>query len=180
MYVYVILKTTGMKNLRILKSLIDILYLVALLITIFLFIGVINLALYGGMLPGMSINGAKITNPSWLANVVLLIVLISGILFCYAVYLLRQTIGHFMKREFFIQKVVVNFRKVGIFTVLSSVISPAAVLLYNIVENGDLELTFGFGFDSLLVTLIVGLFFMVLAEVFKIAQNLKEENELTV
>lgn len=169
-----------MKNLGILKSLIDILYFITLLITVFLFIAVCNTAFFGGMLPGMSINGVKMGNPSWLSNVMMVFVLISCMLFSYAVYLLRQTIEYFMKREFFIPKVIVNFRKIGLFIILSPVISAAAVFLYSIFENDKMELTFGFGFDSLLVSLIVGLFFMVLSEVFKIAKNLKEENELTV
>lgn len=52
--------------------------------------------------------------------------------------------------------------------------------IYNTFHDSKVESLFETNFDTALLEISLGLFFMVLSEVFKIAKNLKEENDLTL
>ena len=112
----------------------------------------------------------------------LIIAGISSLIFLYSIYLLRNTIVYFIQKDLFNVKVIRNFNSIGICIIAYSLLINTFSLLYNTLtgHRDGFNLKIEFGFDSPLLAISLGLFFMVLSEVFKIAKNLKEENDLTL
>jgi EamA domain-containing membrane protein RarD len=90
-------------------------------------------------------------------------------------------VDHFQKRDIFNPDVIKHFNLIGKLIISSSLLSNLSLFIYNMVNQDHIELSLGFGsYDSFLISISLGLFFMVISEIFKIAASLKEENELTV
>ncbi len=129
----------------------------------------------------IKIKGQEILADTILAKIVVFVNIISGILFFYSIYLLRKLVGLFQKREIFNDEVVRLFNLIGKLVIASSVISTISLFIYNAVERNHLGLTLDFGsYDSFLISISLGLFFMVISEIFKIAKNMKEESDLMI
>jgi hypothetical protein len=169
-----------MRKLNILKACIDLAFYLSCL-TVLAFAIFIPFAILGYM-DGVPINmqGRELIIDNWQAKLVLFFVLISSLFFLYGIYLLRKTIALFIKKDLFNVEVIKNFNTIGICVVISTLLIVIPSFLY----TGFHRTKFGFkieaGFDSPLLVVSLGLFFMVLSEVFKIAKNLKEENDLTL
>ena len=87
---------------------------------------------------------------------------------------------HFSKRQIFEDAPITLLDTIGKYFVLASLLTGVPAFIYNITVKNETKISFGGAFDSFLFTASLGLFFMVLSEVFKIAKNMKEENDLTV
>lgn len=114
-------------------------------------------------------------------KVLLVIGGIAYFLYVYAVFLLKKTIDLFIKRLLFDDEVIKKLNLIGkIFVAVALMINiPAFFSSVFFNQHIDFNLTSYYS-DSMLFNVAIGLFFMILSEVFKIAKNLKEENELTV
>jgi urea transporter len=87
----------------------------------------------------------------------------------------------FQKREIFTSIVIDCFSKIGNCIIASAVISSISLIVYKAVENSYAGISTDFGgYDSFLIAVSLGLFFMVISEIFKIAKSMKEESELTI
>ena len=86
----------------------------------------------------------------------------------------------FQKRIIFSDVVIVSLDKVGKCFLLSSILTACALLVYNFTHTSNVSIEFGGGFSSFLFTASLGLFFMVLSEVFKISKTMKDESDFTV
>ena len=107
--------------------------------------------------------------------------MIGGIIFLYSIYLLRKVVGLFQKIEIFNEQVTQLFNLIGKLIIASSLISHMSVFVYKIIERPHYKLTLDIGgYDSFLISISLGLFFMVISVIFKIATRMKEENELTI
>ncbi|WP_181248532.1 DUF2975 domain-containing protein [Flavobacterium magnum] len=170
-----------MRKLNILKTLIDLSFLFSLLavagMTIF-----VPIYLSGSADEGpLKINGQEVSAAEWGGKLVIMLGAAGGLFFVYAIYLLRKTVAHFRKREIFHEDVIRYFNAIGKCIITSTLLTHIPLFFYNMLHRNHLGIQIdGGGFDSLLLSISLGLFFMVLAEAFKIAKNLKEENELTV
>ncbi len=153
---FVFLNQSIMGKLKILQTLIDITYFFLLVIV------VVVLFVAPDLLKGTDVFSLKIL---FICN------LISAMSFVYGVYALRTTLVYFKNRDFFNVKVISSFSIVGKCLVASSLIE-IPVFFYDQNKNNSIM--------ALTLLLCMGLFFMVLSEVFKIAKEAKEENELTV
>jgi len=169
-----------MRKLNILKTLVDFAF----------FFGVFAIATMTIFVPftltdpdGMEVtlNGQKIVTSGIPEKILMVVALISGLFFIYSIYLLRKVIGFFMKRDLFNDKVISHLNTIGIFLVASALLTSFSTFCFKMFQDQEvgLAITSG-GFDSFLLAVSLGLFFMVLSEVFKIAKNMKEENELTI
>jgi len=170
-----------MRKLNILKSILDLFWLfslIALVATIaflpfYLFSSDMDIAI--------KIRGQEIPNQNAFTKVVVFINVISGLVFLYSIYLLRKVVGLFQKREIFKIEIVRLFNLIGKLIVISSIMSNVSIFIYNMIERNHLGLSLDFGsYDSFLISVSIGLFFMVISEVFKIAMNIKEESELII
>lgn len=170
-----------MKKLHLLKTLVDLFWFFAILASLALIIFV-PLFLFDDEiydLP-MKINGEKLIVMDLTTKLILLGYVFAYGFFMYAIFLFRKVLNHFSKREIFNENVILLFDKIGKLLLASTIISFVVYVAYqSYVEN---KVNFGIevGTDSFLLAASLGLFFMVLSEVFAIGKNIKEENELTI
>lgn len=169
-----------MKKLNILKTLLDLFYFFSL-------IAIVGVIIFGSMIYfgdevfPIKVKGQEITVTDWAGKALIAFVMLSFFCFIYAIYLLREVIMYFVKREIFHDTVILYLNRIGICLIAAALLQNVPLFFYNMIQRNHLGIEFGIGgFDSLLLSIGLGLFFMVLSEVFKIAKNLKEENELTV
>lgn len=168
-----------MRKLNILKSLIDIFFVFSIIGGVALLITVPMLMFSGEAFP-VNIKGREVLVDNAMAKLLILAVMVSSFIFLYAIYLLRQTIGCFIKHEIFSAKVILNLKKIGICLIASSLLASVTLFFYNMLHHQHIGFSIDSGSDSLFLSLVLGLFFMVLSEVFKIANRIKEENDLTL
>lgn len=170
-----------MRKLNILKAVLDLFWFLTLIsvvgmlifIPIYLFNSDLNIPI--------KIKGQEINSTSLLSKVVIILNIISGLLFFYSIFLLRKVVALFQKREIFNEEVVRLFNLIGKLIIASSILSTFSLFVFNIFERDHLSLAIDFGsYDSFLISLIIGLFFTVISEIFKISNNMKTENELTI
>ena len=96
----------------------------------------------------------------------------------YSLHVFKNTLRYFKNVKLFDEYVISSFSKIGNSLVLSGVVFLILNTTYMIYFESRIQVNFGFNTD--LVTLGLGLFFQILSEVFKIAKEAKEENQLTI
>jgi sterol desaturase/sphingolipid hydroxylase (fatty acid hydroxylase superfamily) len=128
----------------------------------------------------IEINGQKILVTDLSTKFLLLVAVIAYFLFAYGIFLFRKVLISFQKRAIFSDEVIVLLDKVGKSFLLSSILTACILLVYNFTRTSNVSVEFGGGFSSFLFTASLGLFFMVLSEVFKISKTMKDESDLTV
>ena len=90
-------------------------------------------------------------------------------------------VGLFQKREIFNDQVIHLFNRIGQLVIASSLISNVSLFIYKFVVKDHVGLSLDLGsYDSFLISISLGLFFMVISVIFKIATKMKEENEITI
>ncbi|WP_179334166.1 DUF2975 domain-containing protein [Winogradskyella costae] len=169
-----------MKNLTILKGLADYIWILTCIpILIFLPIGYI----YGffdsdayNILFEAGESNVNYSNP--FVHFILLLFMVLTFVSIYCFYLFRKTLDFFLKAEPFHEEVIVNFYKIGRFLVIIGILGSVFLFLVRMIVKNQLKLNLGL--SPYIIILCLGLFFMVLSEVFKVAKKAKEENELTV
>lgn len=170
-----------MKKLQILKAILDFIWFFSTIASIGLLI-FLPFYLFGSDMDlPVTINGQEIVPNNLPSKLLIFATVISGLLFLFSIYLLRKVVGYFQKREIFNPHVIKNFNLIGKLIIVSSLISNSSLFIFNIINQHYIALSLGFGsYDSFLISISLGLFFMVISEIFKIAKNMKEENELTI
>lgn len=170
-----------MKKLNILKTILDFFWWSALLFLTGLILFLPFYLLEAKPDIDMEIRGQKILNHNTFTKTIVTINVISSLVFLYSIYLLRKVIVLFQKREIFNDEVVRLLNLIGKLIVASSIISSFSIYFYNMIERNHLGISLDFGsYDSFLISVSLGLFFMVISEVFKIAKTMKEENDLMI
>ena len=170
-----------MRKLQILKTLVDLFWFFSIIAIVFLIIFIPFMFFTNQVIDiPIKINGGEIIVIDLSTKFLLLVAVISYFFFVYGIFELRKVLSLFQKRIIFDAEVITLLDKTGKSFFLASIISTIAVLAYSIINKPEVSIEFGGDFSSFLFTSSLGLFFMVLSEVFKIAKNMKEENELTI
>lgn len=170
-----------MRKLQILKTCIDLIYFFG----IFTLIGMcifVPMAIIGEAGFPIKVRGQEIEIADWGSKILLICILVSAIAFFYAILLIRRTLEFFRKRDIFNLQVIANFNKIGWCIVASALVTGIPMLIYNMImrPKTGFEISAGLGMDSFMMSISLGLLFMVIAEAFKVARQLKEENELVI
>lgn len=170
-----------MKKLQFLKTLVDLFWFFSIIaiITMTLFIPYMFFSKEVIDIP-IDINGVKVLINDLSTKFLLSVAIISYFLFAYGIFLFRKVLMLFQKRIIFSDEVIILLDKVGKSFLLSSILTTCAFLVYNFNHTSNVSIEFGGGFSSFLFTASLGLFFMVLSEVFKISKTMKDESDLTV
>jgi hypothetical protein len=170
-----------MKKLNFLKAILDLFWFFSIISIVAIVAFVVMYFFKGDFDIPIVIKGQAINSHSVMSKITVLANLISGFLFLYSIYLLRKVVTLFQKREIFTTIVIDCFSKIGNCIIASAVISSVSLMVYKAVEKkyAGFSIDFG-GYDSFLIAVSLGLFFMVISEIFKIAKNMKEESELTI
>jgi len=167
-----------MKKLNFLKAIVDFVWIMALISIPFLvfFIGYLLVSKETFDIP-IKMNGIEITVLDLNAKLALFIATASYIVIIYSLFLFRKLLHLFQLKIIFDEKTIFYLNRIGGLFIISGLLSGIPAFFFKLAER---EIKIEIGSDSLLYLISLGLFFMVLSEVFKIAKTMKEENELTV
>ncbi|RRJ90669.1 DUF2975 domain-containing protein [Paenimyroides tangerinum] len=173
-----------MRTIRILDLIITILFYSML------GIGTIFFVIYTFFLFGIDLGIKTTTTFSSKNDDLLYLILFFNFIFystyTYSIFLFKQNITSFLNFNFFTDRVIINFKTMGIIYILGNIINSLIIPFFK------QHIKIDFGFDNNLLNfplngLIIGLFFLVMSKVFQIAKNqkkenieLKQENELTI
>jgi hypothetical protein len=167
-----------MKKLNFLKAIVDFVWIMALISIPFLvfFIGYLLVSKETFDIP-IKMNGIEITILDLNAKLALFIATASYIVIIYSLFLFRKLLHLFQLKIIFDETTIFYLNRIGGLFIISGLLSGIPAFFFKLAER---EIKIEIGSDSLLYLISLGLFFMVLSEVFKIAKTMKEENELTV
>jgi hypothetical protein len=169
-----------MKKLSVLRDWTKVLFVLSMIIMFFV-PGIILIAIVSpDMVPfEFTINGKKELTMG--TAIVTLIIVLGFASYLYSLYLFRKILTLFSKRKVFDAEVITNFRKMGLFTWYGVFITAVPGPLYRLFTTDGIKISFDAEWISyVLFTGSLALFFTVLSEVFQMAKNIKEENDLTV
>ena len=171
-----------MKKLHLLKSLVDLLWFFSIIVIVVMAIFFPILFFSSGPIDiPVTIGETKVTGMDLATKLMLLGLVIAYCFFVYDLFLFRKVLTLFSKRQIFEDKVIVLLNRIGKFFVIASVLAFSVDFIAKIYINNKIEVGIEGGFfDSFLFTASLGLFFMVLSEVFANAKSMKEENDLTI
>ncbi|RWX00219.1 DUF2975 domain-containing protein [Flavobacterium cerinum] len=165
-----------MKRLPILKTLIDIIFYLSVIPLIFGLPFIFLLGIMPDKIP-LTLNNEVLSITGAERILFLLLILVGYALHVYALYLFRKVLQLFSRRIIFDDRIIKNFDQMGKAILTGTFIIIAPLIFYSLIKK---PIEIKLGFSSILCTLGLGLFFMVLSEVFQMAKKIKEENDLTV
>ncbi|MCW4470310.1 DUF2975 domain-containing protein [Flavobacterium sp. MFBS3-15] len=165
-----------MKRLPLLQLLTNILFILVMVIIIF-GIPCLAIAIIAPDNIPFTING--IAAEDWGADgyIVFVSKLLTAGFWAYALYLFKTVLGHFKKQQVFHDKVIVLLDQTGKAILIGFCFDVVPEFLYDAIRFGDLNFEMN---TYTFFVLMLGLFFIVLSEVFLVAKGLKEENDLNV
>lgn len=170
-----------MKKLNYLKKSLDFFYFACFIPVLIMLADYSRILFNHNEILPINISGFEFTFIDTTVKIVISFTVISVFLFLYTISLLRKVILHFIKNEIFSDEVILLLNKIGKILISTILIKGIPLIIYKILtSNNAIETNHKHYFDFHFSGIGLGLFFMVLSEVFKIAKNLKEENELTV
>jgi hypothetical protein len=167
-----------MRKINILKTIVDLLWIFSMPVVL-LIIG-FSIAIFFIDLGALNIemNSVNFKNNDVLSKVLFFISSINYLLIIAALYFFRKVLNDFIRVKIFKETVIKSFQKTGNLLIISGFISLLISILSKIYF--EQKVTVEFGLNQHLVIICLGLFFLVLSEIFKIAKNQKQENDLTI
>jgi hypothetical protein len=124
----------------------------------------------------IKINGNILEVVDLESKIVLAFFVISSLLIIYAIYLFKQLLRLFQLKVIFDLQVVQLLNKIGFVLISSAVISGVSGFIFDILKH---RISLSFDLNPNILQFSLGLFFLILGEVFTIAKSIKEENDLT-
>ncbi len=167
-----------MRKLTILKAIVDFVWIMSFITIpplIFLF-GYILISDEAVGIP-IKLSGVEITVVDQQTKILLVFIVLAALLILYSLYLFRKILHSFQRTKIFDLEVIKNFNTIGILLLISSILSGIPAFIIKLLKK---EAGFEMGINPFVMLFCLGLFFMVLSEVFMIAKTQKEENELTI
>jgi hypothetical protein len=130
----------------------------------------INLFLHGHTISVLNIK----------TKIIMLITCFGYAVFVYGIYLFKEILELFSKKIIFDTRIIESFKKIGKCFIYASLLYKVPNFFISAMKHSKGIDIIGGGFDSFLFTMGLGFFFIILSEVFNIAKQQKEENELTI
>jgi hypothetical protein len=167
-----------MKKINILKTIVDLLWIFSMPVVLII-IGV-SFATFFVDLSDLNIelNTININQNDPFSKILFIISSLNYLLLIVALYFFRKVLTNFLRVRVFEEVVISSFKKIGNLLTLSGFISLILSIIGKIYFEQKVSLEFGL--NQHLVIICLGLFFLVLSEIFKIAKNAKQENDLTI
>jgi hypothetical protein len=167
-----------MRKLNILKAIVDFIWIMSLILLPFMMFLSFYFIFTNEMIDipiKMAFSEVDLTSP--MGKIALIIALLNYIILLVALFYFRKLMTNFRKRLIFEDANQILFDRIGTIVIVTSVV----YLLTDFLANSSVsKVKIALGYGPFLYLLSLGLFFKVLAEVFKIGKSLKEENELTI
>ncbi|WP_282071075.1 DUF2975 domain-containing protein [Polaribacter atrinae] len=167
-----------MRKINILKAIVDLLWIFSMpLVLVIMGFSIAIFFVDLGEL-NIKINSVNFNNDTLLSKTLLVISALNYLLIIAALYFFKKILNYFIRVKIFEEKVISSFKKMGNLLFISGIISLTISMIsrFYFLQKVTLE----FGLNQHLVIICLGLFFLVLSEIFKVAKNQKQENDLTI
>ena len=166
-----------MKKLNFLKGIVDFVWITMLITIPFLlfFVGMVLFSNEPLDIP-IEINGTTLEVVDFKSKLIFVFLVLSASLIVYGLFLFRKLLSLFQLLIIFDEKVVKLLKRLGFIIALSALLGGIPNFVSELLEN---TISLSLGLNPFVLLFSLGLFFLVLSEVFTIAKNLKEENDLT-
>lgn len=166
-----------MKKLNLLKGIVDFVW-ITMLITIPFMLFFAGMVLLGDEpldIP-LKVNGAILKVVDFQSKIIFIFIIISALIMIYGLFLFRELLKLFQLRIIFDMEIINLMKRLGFVIILSAFLGGIPNFILEIIKN---NISLSLGLNPFVLLFSLGLFFLVLSEVFTIAKNIKEENDLT-
>ena len=167
-----------MRKIHILKAIVDFIWIMTIVLIPGIIIFIPLLFIYDVKSLDITISNVDLSTITIFGKILISIMLTSYLMIIYSIYLFRKILNSFIRLKIFNFYVIKTFQKIGLLLVLSGAI--ALIISFTSNFYFQQKLKFEIGINEHIVILCLGLFFMILSEIFIIAKSAKEENELTI
>ncbi|MSP84430.1 MAG: DUF2975 domain-containing protein [Flavobacteriaceae bacterium] len=167
-----------MRKLIFLKTIVDYVWIMSIIAfpLVIVFISIVLFSNEPIDIP-INISGIDIDTTTVLGKIGIVLSLINFGIILYAMYNFKSLLNNFRKKIIFEVDCSQLLNKIGNLIILYASLYLISDLL---VAFSKRTISVNLGFGQFLFIMALGLFFKVLSEVFKIAKNIKEVNELTI
>ena len=167
-----------MKKINILKTIVDLLWIFSMPVVLII-IGVSFTTFFVDLSDlNIELDTININQNDLFSKILFVISSLNYLLLILALYFFRKVVTNFVRVRVFEEVVISSFKKIGNLLTFSGFISLIISIIGKIYFEQKVSLEFGL--NQHLVLICLGLFFLVLSEIFKIAKNAKQENDLTI
>jgi hypothetical protein len=167
-----------MKKINILKTIVDLLWIFSMPVVLII-IGVSFTTFFVDLSDlNIELDTININQNDLFSKILFVISSLNYLLLILALYFFRKVLTNFVRVRVFEEVVISSFKKIGNLLTFSGFISLIISIIGKIYFEQKVSLEFGL--NQHLVLICLGLFFLVLSEIFKIAKNVKQENDLTI
>ena len=167
-----------MKKLNLLRTVIDVFFIITIIATLGALTWTVSYLFNNNMHGTIKLNGKPFVPKTNFSKIIMIFGLLCEMMYVYSFYLLRKVVILFQNKRIFDTEVIKLFNQIGVLLIALAIISKTLILVLNIVEK-DIKLKLDTQ-DSFFISIILGLFFIVISAIFKSAKEYKEENELTI
>jgi hypothetical protein len=168
-----------MRKLNILKAIVDFIWIVSMPIIPIVILLVPALFFYDNLSDlNLRINGIELITNDIISKILMSISVILYLLIIYCIHLFKKVLLFFTRTKIFDQVVIKSFSKIGNILTLTGIM----YVIISFIGKAYFEqkLTIELSLNPNLILICMGLFFLILSEIFKIAKNAKQENDLTI
>ena len=167
-----------MKKINILKAIVDLLWIFSMPVVLII-IGVSFTTFFVDLSDlNIELNTINMNQNDLFSKILFVVSSLNYLLLIVALYFFRKVLTNFVRVRVFEEVVISSFKKIGNLLMFSGFISLIISIIGKIYFEQKVSLEFGL--NQHLVIICLGLFFLVLSEIFKIAKNAKQENDLTI
>ena len=171
-----------MKRIYQLKSILDVVIVFSMIIMVVSLLGLLYYLVTGNMNKiNVTISDQKIDHIDSVLAVVIVLISVGYGLFIYSLYQLKKLVELFVRKEFFTDLSVKTLRVIGVSMLISSVFMVFPAYVYGVLNSATIHLTMKMiSPESIVFSIIISLFFIILSYIFNEAKMIKEDNELTI
>ena len=167
-----------MKKINILKAIVDLLWIFSMPVVLII-IGISFTTFFVDLSDlNIELNTINMNQNDLFSKILFVVSSLNYLLLIVALYFFRKVLTNFIRVRIFEEVVISSFKKTGNLITFSGFISLIISIIGEIYFEQKVSLEFGL--NQHLVIICLGLFFLVLSEIFKIAKNTKQENDLTI
>jgi len=167
-----------MRKLYILKAIVDFVWIMSwLALPLILILSIIMLFSNEPLDIPIQISGTTMDLSNTYDKYVLPVGILYLCVLLYALFFFKKLLNNFRKRLIFENENAEFLNKIGNLIIVSAIIYVVFDLFIHYMSS---KITIIIGYGPFLYLLGLGLFFHVLAEVFKMGKSMKDENELTI
>lgn len=167
-----------MRKLIILKTIVDIFWILTVPAILFILFLIPYIWVSDGIDLPINLNGMELQAIDVSSKLVISFILLSFLMLFYNVYLFKRILQYFQKLKIFDDFVSASLNTMGRIFMISAFLAGVPTFLYRLFHLNKFKLVIGFSPFVLLLSL--GLFLMILSEIFKIAKDAKRDSELTI